>query len=64
MIIIFMKWAVFGLFRALEEYVGPSTLAVGVLYFVSFSGYMLVFSSESACRPFVARDIPIVIWIL
>jgi hypothetical protein len=50
-----------GLFRPLEEYVGPSILTVGALCFVVLLGCMLTFSLESVCLPFVKRD---VIWIL
>jgi hypothetical protein len=53
-----------GLCRSLEEYAGPSTVTVGVLCFAFFLGLMSECSSESACLPFVARDIPIVNWIL
>jgi hypothetical protein len=49
-----------GLFRPLEEYVGPSILTVGILRFVFFSGCMLELPSESACLPFLERDIAIV----
>jgi hypothetical protein len=59
-----MDQAIRGLFRPLEEYDDPSIFLVGVLCFVSFSGCMLEFSSQSACLPFAARDISIVIWIL
>jgi hypothetical protein len=61
-----MDQAIRGLFRPLEEYADPSILTVDCLCFVSFSGCtrMLECSSESACLPFVARDVYIVIWIL
>jgi hypothetical protein len=59
-----MDYVVCGLFRPFEEYANPSILTVGVLYFVSFSGCMLEFSSESDSLPFVERNISIVIWVL
>jgi hypothetical protein len=46
-----------GLFRPLEDYVGPSILTVVALCSVAFLGCMLKFSSEFVCLPFVERDI-------
>jgi hypothetical protein len=53
-----------GLFRPLEENVGPSILTVGAPRFVFFLGSMLTFFLELVCLPFVERDISTVIWIL
>jgi hypothetical protein len=49
------------LFLPLEEYARPFILTMVVLCFVFFGSFLLEFSSESACCPFVARDIYIVI---
>jgi hypothetical protein len=54
----------FGLFCPLEEYGGPSILAVGALCFVVLLGCMLIFSLEFIYLPFVERDISTLIWIL
>jgi hypothetical protein len=59
-----MDYARRGMFCPLEVYADLSISAVVVLCFVFFLGCMLEFSSESACLPFVARDISIVIWSL
>jgi hypothetical protein len=50
-----------GLFRPLEENVGPSILTVGALCFVVLLGFMLKISSEFVCFPFVERDVSTVI---
>jgi hypothetical protein len=59
-----MDWAMFGLFRPLEEYVVPPILTVGALCFVIFLGFMLNYSLEVVCLPFAERDISTPIWIL
>jgi hypothetical protein len=51
----------FGLFRPLDEYVGPAILNVGALCFVFFLGCMLKFTLEFVCLPFVERDISCII---
>jgi hypothetical protein len=54
----------FGAFRPLEEYVGPSIATLGALPFVVFLDCMLTFTSESACLSFVELEVSTVIWIL
>jgi hypothetical protein len=63
-IIIFLDQVIRGLFQPLEEYADLFDLTVGGLHFVFSLGFMLEFSLEIVCFPFIARDISIVIWIL
>jgi hypothetical protein len=50
-----------GLFRPLEEYVGPSSSIMDALrYFILF-GYGLTFSLEFVYLPFAERDISTVV---
>jgi hypothetical protein len=46
-----------GLFRRLEEYVGPFIFAEGAKCFVVLLGCMLKCSSEFVCLPLVERDV-------
>jgi uncharacterized membrane protein YoaK (UPF0700 family) len=50
-IVIFMDWAIRGLFRPSEEYTDPAILTVSVPCFVLFLSCILEFSSESVCLP-------------
>jgi hypothetical protein len=59
-----MAYAIRDLFRGLEEYTGPSILTVVIPCFVFFLGCVLEVTSKSACFPFVARDISVVLRIL
>jgi hypothetical protein len=52
------------LFLPFEEYVGPTVLTVGVLYFVFLLSCMLTFSLEFVCLPFVEHDLSTVIGML
>jgi hypothetical protein len=63
-IIIFMDWAMFRMFRPLGQYVGPFILTLGVLWLVFFFSWMLKCSTESACLPFSEWNVFTVIWIL
>jgi hypothetical protein len=62
--IVFMDWALLGLLRRVERYVGPIIIAVGGLCFVVLLGCMLKFSLKFVYLPLVERDITTVIWIL
>jgi hypothetical protein len=53
-----------GLFRLLDEYVGPTTVNASTLCFVVLLSCTLKFSLEFVYLPFVERDVSIVIWIL
>jgi hypothetical protein len=59
-----MDQVMLGLFRPLEDCVGPSILTVGALPSVVFLGWVFKFSSESVCLPFLKRDTSTAMWVL
>jgi hypothetical protein len=61
-IIVFMDWAMLGLFRRVEHYVGPIIIALGDLCFIALLSCMLKFSLNFVYFPLVETDITTVIW--